>query len=55
MSDIVNAVRKNDSLAHIKTVELIEREWEAEERKVRPKSKGIGHSGFLSFARKVSG
>ncbi len=53
MSDFVNAVRKNDSLVHIKTVEIIEREWEIEERKVRPKSKGIGHSGFLSFARKV--
>ena len=52
--DFVNAVRKNESFVYLKTVEIIEREWEVEERRVRPKSKGIGHSGFLSFARKVT-
>ncbi|MFH1408651.1 MAG: tRNA (adenine-N1)-methyltransferase [Nanoarchaeota archaeon] len=36
---------------HIKTAELIEREWDVHDRKVRPKSAGIGHSGFLTFAR----
>lgn len=51
--DFVSAVKKNESFVYLKTVELIEREWEIEERRVRPKSKGIGHSGFLSFARKV--
>jgi tRNA (adenine57-N1/adenine58-N1)-methyltransferase len=50
--DFVNAIRKNESFVYIKTVEIIEREWEVEERRVRPKSKSI-HSGFLSFARKV--
>ncbi|MBI2657193.1 tRNA (adenine-N1)-methyltransferase [Candidatus Woesearchaeota archaeon] len=53
VADFANAVRKNESFVYIKTVEIIEREWEVEERKVRPKSTGIGHSGFLSFARKV--
>src|SRR3989338_3561699 len=53
--DFVNALRKNENFIYIKTVEAIQREWEVEERKVRPKSKGIGHSGFLSFARKVKG
>ena len=53
VADFVNAARKNDDFVYIKTVEITEREWEVEERKVRPKSKGIGHSGFLSFARKV--
>ena len=52
-ADFVNAARKNEAIVHIKTVEIIEREWEIEERKIRPKSKGIGHSGFLSFVRKV--
>ena len=52
--DFVNAARKNEDFVYLKTVEIIEREWEVEDRKVRPKSKGIGHSGFLSFARKVS-
>jgi len=53
VADFVNAVRKNESFVYLKTVEIAEREWEVEERRVRPKSKGIGHSGFLSFARKV--
>jgi len=51
--DFVNAARKNENFVYLKTVEVIEREWEVEERRVRPKSTAIGHSGFLSFARKV--
>ena len=54
VADFVNAIRKNESFVYLKTVEISEREWEVEERKVRPKSQGIGHSGFLSFARKVT-
>lgn len=53
VADFVNAVRKNKDFVYLKTSEIAEREWEVEERRVRPKSKGIGHSGFLSFARKV--
>ena len=53
VTDFVNAARKNESFIYLKSVELVEREWEVEEGRVRPKSKGIGHSGFLSFARKV--
>ncbi|MBI2651915.1 methyltransferase domain-containing protein [Candidatus Woesearchaeota archaeon] len=53
VADFVNAVRKNESFVYLKTVEIIEREWEVEERRVRPKSSGLGHSGFLSFVRKV--
>ncbi|MBD3309869.1 methyltransferase domain-containing protein [Candidatus Woesearchaeota archaeon] len=40
-------------LIHLKTVEVSEREWELEGRKVRPRSKEIGHSGFLTFCRKI--
>lgn len=53
VADFVNAARNNDGFVYLKTVEIVEREWEVEKRKVRPKSSGIGHSGFLSFARKV--
>jgi len=53
VADFVNAVKKNESFVYLKTSEVVEREWEVEERRVRPKSKGLGHSGFLSFARKV--
>ena len=54
VADFVNAVKKNERFVYLKSVEITEREWEVEERKVRPKSKGLGHSGFLSFARKVT-
>jgi len=53
VGDFVNAIRKDENFVYLKTIEMIEREWEVEERKIRPKSRGLGHSGFLSFARKV--
>ena len=54
VADFVNALRKNESFVYLKTIEITEREWEVEDRKVRPKSSGLGHSGFLSFARKIT-
>jgi len=48
--DFVSAL---DGFAYIKTSEILEREWEINKRKVRPRTQGIGHSGFLSFARKI--
>lgn len=51
--DFVNAVLKNKEFLHIKTVEIVEREWEIDGRKVRPKSKTNIHSGFLSVCRKI--
>lgn len=53
VSDFVDKVKKIESLRYIKTVEVIVRDWEIEDRKVRPKSAAIGHSGFISFVRKV--
>lgn len=41
------------SFVHEKTVELIEREWHVEGKKVRPKSRMIGHTGFIVFLRKI--
>ena len=52
VADFVNAVRKRNDFIHTKTSEIIEREWEVEDRKVRPKSISIGHSGFMSIVRK---
>ncbi|MDP2750211.1 MAG: rRNA adenine N-6-methyltransferase family protein [Nanoarchaeota archaeon] len=51
--DFVNKISKNENFVHFKTVELIERDWEIIERKVRPMSRMIGHTGFLSFVRRV--
>ena len=51
--DFVNEVRKRKDFVHVKTAEIIEREWDVEDRKVRPKSVTIGHSGLMSLARRV--
>lgn len=42
-----------DKFKHIKTVEIIEREWHIDGKKVRPKSQMIAHTAFLSFLRKI--
>jgi len=51
--DFVNTISKSDNFIVLKTVEVIERNWEVNERKVRPVSKSIGHSGFLTFVRRI--
>lgn len=53
VADFVNAAEKIEGLMHIKTIEIIEREWEVKDRKVRPRSQMIGHTGFLSFLRRI--
>jgi tRNA (adenine57-N1/adenine58-N1)-methyltransferase len=45
-------VENAQDFIHIKTIELIEREWHIEGEKVRPKSQGLMHSAFLTFMRK---
>jgi len=50
--DFVNKLDNN--FIHVKTSEIIEREWEISDRKVRPRSQAIGHSGFISIVRRVS-
>ncbi len=52
--DFVNEVEKNKKLVHVKTVELIKREWDIKDRVVRPKTSYINHTGFLTFVRKIS-
>ena len=51
--DFVNIISKNKEFLILKTIEVIERKWEVDERKVRPVSQSIGHSGFLTFVRRV--
>ena len=53
ISDFAEEARKRNELLVLKIAEIAEREWEAKERKVRPKSQAIGHSGFMVFVRKV--
>ncbi|MBW2992696.1 methyltransferase domain-containing protein [Candidatus Woesearchaeota archaeon] len=53
LSEFLEAVSKKECFNIMKTIEIIERDWEFDSRKVRPKSSQIGHSGFLSFVRKI--
>lgn len=53
LQEFIHEVRKNNNFMYIKTIEIIERDWEFNGRVIRPKSQQIGHSGFLSFVRKV--
>ncbi len=53
-ADFADALAKSESFMILKTIEIIERPWEVEARRVRPKTAGIGHSGFITFARKIS-
>ncbi len=53
ISDFIEAVGKSDKFVFVKAVELLEREWEFEGRKIRPMSRMMGHSGFLCFVRRA--
>ena len=48
----VNAL--TESFMHEKTIEMTERMWKIEGQVVRPVSKSILHSGFITFARKIA-
>ena len=49
----VEEVYLQSDLVYLKTIELIEREWDINGDIQRPKSQPIGHTGFLSFVRKI--
>jgi len=51
--DFVNAVNKNKNFIHLQTIELIQRRWEIEDRKVRPITTQTVHTGFLTFIRRI--
>jgi tRNA (adenine57-N1/adenine58-N1)-methyltransferase len=54
VSDTVEEAKKlKESLLYLKTIENIQREWEFDERKIRPKTSYINHTGFLTFIRKI--
>ena len=45
---------KLNNFCDIHTIECLVREWQVEKNKVRPDLRMIGHTGFLTFARKVN-
>jgi len=53
IADFVNEIKKYDSFVYLKTIEMIERQWKIDGRSVRPTSDAIGHTGFMTFCRKI--
>ena len=51
-SNLINNLPEN--FMHIKTVEIIERHWHVDGRRVRPQTKEFSHTGFISFVRKIN-
>jgi tRNA (adenine57-N1/adenine58-N1)-methyltransferase len=52
VKEVVNEMKRR-KFAEIKIVENIVREWQVE-KNVRPKTVGLMHTGFLTFARKLN-
>jgi len=55
VSDTVEAMKTQAEFTLIKTVELIEREWTVGGRSVQPSHRMVGHTGFITTARKCLG
>ena len=53
MQQFCNELRKNKRFLIIKSCELIERRWKVEGKILRPHTIEIGHSGFITIARKI--
>ncbi|MFH1316172.1 MAG: hypothetical protein ABII01_01520 [Candidatus Woesearchaeota archaeon] len=51
----INVVNKSEEhgFCHLKTTELLERNWDIVDRVAHPKFRDINHTGFLSFFRKI--
>lgn len=53
ITQVDELVANSEGFLHERTLEVLEREWYVEGRKVRPKSQMIGHTGFLVFLRRI--
>ena len=49
----VKEIKKHKNLYYLKTIETIERSWKIDGRIARPEFKMLGHTGFLTFIRKL--
>jgi len=52
-SQFVEEIRKNKSFLFDKTIELIQRKWIVDGRRLRPSSAEIGHTAFMTFVRRI--
>ena len=51
--ETLDSIKARKEFTYIKTLELLEREWHIDGKKVRPRSDMIAHTAFLSIIRKV--
>lgn len=54
ISDFIEKIKDDDDFEVREIIEIIERSWDVKGRKIRPKTQGIGHSGFLCFVRRIT-
>lgn len=52
--DLTVELKSHDSFDMIETVEVLLRPWSLEGRRVRPAQRMVGHTGFITTARKCS-
>ena len=52
VSDTVKAMKTQAEFTLIKTIEIMEREWSVGGRSIRPSHRMVGHTGFITTARK---
>ena len=52
VSDLVESLKKSGKYALIATREIMERPWQIEGRSVRPMHRMVGHTGFITTARR---
>ena len=55
ISQTITLIKKIEKarFAYIKTMEILNREWLIDSKRARPSNVMIGHTGFLTFARKM--
>lgn len=53
LQEFMNAIKDKKEFSHIKTIEVLERLWKIEGEIARPKNIEIGHSGFLTFVKRI--
>lgn len=52
VSEFVNTCRKRDDVLLVKTIEVMQREWNIKDFTARPRDV-VQHTGFLTFARRI--
>jgi len=52
-SNFTEEIRKQNNFLQEKTIEIIQRKWIIDGKRLRPDSAEIGHTAFLTFVRKI--